>query len=225
MRYSDSIKALAPALLAVQRELEPVGKDSTNPHFKNRYASLIKITEYVVEILNKHGLVLLQGGDGGMEATGIETVILHAASGEFISTSVVMPIDARNTNPQGAGSAITYGRRYGLSALLALTTEDDDDGEGASSFTRQIPSVAAQTGHKASALSGPPPAGCPACGGDMWDNRLTKTNPKQPDFKCKDAECGKAVWLQSKAAAATKSTAGKVVDAFDDERDEFGNFI
>jgi hypothetical protein len=36
---------------------------------------------------------------------------------------------------------------------------------------------------------------CPDCGGEMWDNRTTKKNPRGPDLKCKDPECAKAVWL------------------------------
>lgn len=32
----------------------------------------------------------------------------------------------------------------------------------------------------------------------MWDNRESKRNPKQPDYKCKDQDCGKAVWLDKK---------------------------
>ncbi len=40
---------------------------------------------------------------------------------------------------------------------------------------------------------------CPDCGGPMWDNRQTKKNPKQPDFKCKDKDgCGKGVWVKAK---------------------------
>ena len=39
----------------------------------------------------------------------------------------------------------------------------------------------------------PPPA-CPKCGGDMWDNRVGKRNPRAPDFKCKDRECDGVVW-------------------------------
>lgn len=35
---------------------------------------------------------------------------------------------------------------------------------------------------------------CPKCNGEMWDNREKKTNPKAPDYKCKDQECGGAVW-------------------------------
>lgn len=37
---------------------------------------------------------------------------------------------------------------------------------------------------------------CPECGGQMWDNRATKKG-RQPDYKCKDKKCNKAVWLDS----------------------------
>jgi len=39
---------------------------------------------------------------------------------------------------------------------------------------------------------------CPQCAGEMWDNRKTKTNPRAPDFKCKDKECGAGVWPEKK---------------------------
>lgn len=35
---------------------------------------------------------------------------------------------------------------------------------------------------------------CPKCGGRMWDNRLTKRNPKAPDYKCRDRSCDGVVW-------------------------------
>jgi hypothetical protein len=36
---------------------------------------------------------------------------------------------------------------------------------------------------------------CPKCSGEMWDNRTTKKNPKQPDYACKNREgCGHAIW-------------------------------
>ena len=35
---------------------------------------------------------------------------------------------------------------------------------------------------------------CPKCDGDMWDNRERKTNPKAPDFKCKDQNCDGVIW-------------------------------
>ena len=36
---------------------------------------------------------------------------------------------------------------------------------------------------------------CQKCGGPVWDNRVDKKNPKGPDFKCKDKECGEGFWL------------------------------
>ena len=35
---------------------------------------------------------------------------------------------------------------------------------------------------------------CPKCDGRMWDNRLTKRNPKAPDFKCRDRSCDGVIW-------------------------------
>jgi hypothetical protein len=42
---------------------------------------------------------------------------------------------------------------------------------------------------------------CPKCGGRMWDNRLTKRNPKAPDFKCRSRSCDGVVWPAKKADA------------------------
>lgn len=35
---------------------------------------------------------------------------------------------------------------------------------------------------------------CPRCGGRMWDNRLTKRNPRAPDYKCRDRSCDGVIW-------------------------------
>lgn len=45
---------------------------------------------------------------------------------------------------------------------------------------------------------------CPKCAGRMWDNRLTKRNPKAPDFKCRDRACDGVIW-PPRAAAPTGS--------------------
>lgn len=139
MKYSESIKTLGPALLAVQRTIEPIKKDSLNPHFKNRYASLEAVTDYLVEIINANGLVLMQGCTEAVHGVAVETTLLHAESGEWASTMVNLPLDKEN--PQGAGSAITYGRRYGLLAFFAVSTEDDD-GQSASARPTTAPPLA-----------------------------------------------------------------------------------
>lgn len=135
MKHSDNIKAIAAALVAVQREVTTIVKDSVNPHYKAHYASLETITETVRPLLTAEGIALIQGGTsvtdeaGNVKAVTVETMLLHS-SGEWISNAVTMPLE--KANAQGVGSAITYGRRYGLSALLSLTTDEDDDGQAAS---------------------------------------------------------------------------------------------
>lgn len=128
MKASGSIASLAAALVAAQAEIRTIGYDSDNPHFKSRFASLAKITETVRPILATHGLAVVQGGynDVDVQAAvfGVETTLIHT-SGEWLSSFVEVPLAKRD--PQGAGSAITYGRRYGLSALLSIATDEDDD--------------------------------------------------------------------------------------------------
>lgn len=134
MKTSSSIGAIAPALVAAAAELQPVSKDATNPAFRNKYATLDAIMEQVRPVLARHGLAVLQTGtapetiDGRLVAVGVETMLLHK-SGEWIASSVTLPVE--KLTAQGAGSAISYGRRYGLSAILGLTAEDDD-GQAAS---------------------------------------------------------------------------------------------
>ena len=53
---------------------------------------------------------------------------------------------------------------------------------------------------------------CPKCGGRMWDNRLTKRNPKAPDYKCRDRSCDGVIW-PPKAAKADTGKAEKVESA------------
>jgi hypothetical protein len=43
---------------------------------------------------------------------------------------------------------------------------------------------------------------CPKCGGRMWDNRLTKRNPKAPDYKCQNRSCDGVIWPPKPAAAS-----------------------
>lgn len=149
MTRSDSITALAKSLVAVQSEFRAITKDSVNPHFKNSYASLDTITETVRPILAKHGLAVVSGTVqphtdelGHLKNLNIETTLVHE-SGEWMSSIVTLPVGTvpikvngevvgAEPTAQTAGGAITYGRRYGLAALLALTTEEDDDGHTAS---------------------------------------------------------------------------------------------
>jgi methionine aminopeptidase len=123
MKHSESIINIAKALQEFNKEITNIPQTAKNPFYNSSYAPLSSIIETIRPIANKHGLSILQ--DLGDYNT-ISTMILHT-SGEWIcQEGMKMPLE-KNT-PQGAGSAITYGRRYSLSAMLNLATEEDDDG-------------------------------------------------------------------------------------------------
>jgi hypothetical protein len=128
MHKSDTIGKLAESLAKAQAEIKAIAKDRTNPHFKNRYATLDAILDAVRPTLAKHGLSVVQGASDTTQGFNVETYLLHS-SGEFIANVVAVPVSKQDA--QGVGSALTYGRRYGVSALLALSTDEDDDGEQA----------------------------------------------------------------------------------------------
>jgi hypothetical protein len=147
MRTSDTITKIAPAVVAAASELGPIGKDAVNPAFRNKYATLDAIMEQVRPVLARHGLAVLQGVlhpetvDGVLRSISVETRLLHT-SGEWIASSVALPVE--KVTSQGIGSATSYGRRYGLSAILGLTA-DDDDGNAASSRPEARPAPAKAT--------------------------------------------------------------------------------
>ena len=136
MNKSESISKLATALSQFQAEISNPKNTANNPFFKSKYAPLNDILTLVRPIMAKHGLSILQspGGDGTLIT--ISTIIMHI-SGEWIEPEPLV-LKAAKSDPQGAGSAITYGRRYSLSAILGISSEDDDDGNHASTNNQPI---------------------------------------------------------------------------------------
>lgn len=136
-KAKETVKNVAQALLAAQKEAPALQKNAINPHFSNRYISLDSLMEQVLPVLNKHELLLVQAPttleDGVTPA--LRTTLEHPAS-ETCTTSV-MPLILDKQNPQGQGSAITYARRYALMAMLGLVADTDDDGELASQPKRR----------------------------------------------------------------------------------------
>ncbi len=112
-------KAINKKLLAAQKKIGAISKDSTNPFFKSKYFDINGLLAVVKPVLNENGLILLQPLDGDK----LKTILIDADSGEEISSVVNLTL---NTDPQKMGSVITYFRRYSLQALLAIEAEDDD---------------------------------------------------------------------------------------------------
>ena len=131
--HSPNNTELAKALLNVQRQMAPATKDAVNPFIKNRYATLNSVMEACREALLNNGIWLTQLPvpapiELGPGHIALMTKLTHAESGQWQSSLTVIPLP--KADPQGMGSAITYARRYALTAMLGMITEDDD-GEAA----------------------------------------------------------------------------------------------
>ena len=117
---SESIKEITKALAIFQREVTNASKDKTNPHFRNKYATLESYLNEINPKLSECGLAITQGL---VDKDILETKLLHV-SGEMLRFSCPLYLDKQNM--QGLGSAITYARRYALAAILGMGAEDDD---------------------------------------------------------------------------------------------------
>lgn len=125
------MKNFLAAMHKFQGMVHSVERDRTNPHFKSGYATLEKVCDTIRPAMQSCGLVWMQmPGETNEHGLAIRTIIAHAESGEMIEQIMVVPLAKRD--PQGVGSALTYGMRYSLMAALGLPPTDDDDGNEAS---------------------------------------------------------------------------------------------
>lgn len=118
---------LFTALSQFQSELKPAGKTSSNPFFKSKYADLAAVWNSIREPLAKNGLSIIQTTRISETGPVLVTSLCHK-SGQSVSGEY--PIKAKDDSPQAIGSAVSYARRYALSAILGVVAEDDD-GEAA----------------------------------------------------------------------------------------------
>lgn len=129
MQSSETIGKIGDALAKAQSVIAPAPKDKANPFFKSHYADLASITDACRKALTDNGIAVVQGftavSDGFIQ---LDTRLIHI-SGEWIEGNLVMPAGG---TAQSYGSAITYGRRYALAAMVGVVADEDDDGNAAS---------------------------------------------------------------------------------------------
>lgn len=118
---------LATALAKAQASMKAAAFDKTNPHFKNKYASLAAVIDAIRKPLSDNGLSYTQTTEV-REGGFVLVTILHHASGQWIAGEYPLPVGVK---PQELGSALTYARRYCLSAIACIAADEDDDAEGA----------------------------------------------------------------------------------------------
>ena len=143
INQSESIANLTLALSTVQGKMSHAVKDSANPFFKSKYADLESVWDVCRSLLSENGLAVMQfpgdinfvqlekdNGDVNIATKMSLTTIISHKSGEFISQEMSVPVT--KPDAQGAGSALTYMRRYALAAVVGVV-QADDDGNAASS--------------------------------------------------------------------------------------------
>ena len=133
---SESIANLAKALSIVQGKLTYAKKDSANPFFKSKYADLESVWDACRDLLSANGLAVVQLPGEYFEGTMALTTIITHSSGEWISQQMSLPVT--KPDAQGAGSALTYMRRYALAAAIGVVQADDDG--NAASVPKQVKS-------------------------------------------------------------------------------------
>lgn len=152
---SESIAELAKALAKAQGEMEAAKKDSANPFFNSHYADLASVRDAIREPFAKNGLAVAQipasvATDGTVR---LSTMLMHA-SGEWIAGDLTMK--AIKNDPQAIGSCLTYARRYALSAITGVATEDDDaEGATGRGATQAAPKPAPKPAQPVSSPSQP----------------------------------------------------------------------
>jgi len=125
--HSETTADLAAALAKAQSQMKSATFNRVNPHFKNKYADLSAVLEAIRKPLADNGLSVTQTTevrDGGF----VLVTTLHHSSGQWIASEYPLPQAAK---PQELGSALTYARRYSLSAIACIAADEDDDAEGA----------------------------------------------------------------------------------------------
>src|SRR5262252_7899251 len=130
MKSSEQINELTASLVKAQAAVKAPALDSTNPHFRNRYASLGAVREAVLPAFLDHGLAIVQSPGTGEGGPVLVTTIVHTSGQWWELEPFRLPV--QRADAQGYGSALTYARRYSLLAIAGVVAEEDDDGNEAS---------------------------------------------------------------------------------------------
>jgi hypothetical protein len=128
MNQSENINELAASLSKAQGEMQAAIKDSINPFFKSKYADLGSVWDAARPVLCKYGLCVMQSTEILGEKIVMSTILAHS-SGQWVKS--YLPLNPSKNDSQGMGAAMTYLRRYSLSALVGVVCDEDDDGETA----------------------------------------------------------------------------------------------
>ena len=213
-------KGIYAALAAAQAEMGKAVKDTENPHFKSKYADLASVMDACMPALNKNGIAVIQPFvTDEISGRAVKTILIHE-SGETLECTI--PLIFGKNDMQGLGSAMTYGRRYGLMAMAGIAPEDDDGNAAAASVKGQ------PVNHQANGLT------------DAWRDAVLDSLPENASPRVKAEAFARAIcdgfagkgekalnneWdrrekMIRKLESEYPDLFGQVVDAFETRRNE-----
>lgn len=154
---SEETRTLMPLLLDIQKELKGFVKDKENAYYEgHKFVTLNHLLTDLRPLCHERGIIILQPmfpTYGERLSIGVSTVLLHAESGEWIESAADMPLVKEN--PQQAGSAISFGRRYTLLGVLAMQALDDDGEESMDRTEKAIKDMGSKKSEKQNSKSPP----------------------------------------------------------------------
>jgi hypothetical protein len=125
---SEKVDLVSKALIQAWDKIKTAKKHAENPFFHSKYADLGAVVEACKGALISSDLVPSQSTTL-IEGKIVLVTTLYHSSGQWLRG--YLSVNPVKNDPQAIGSALTYARRYALSAMVGLTTEEDDDGESA----------------------------------------------------------------------------------------------
>lgn len=137
LKKSESIQNLSKAMAEFQKSIKQPLKDANNPFFKSQYVPLENVVEAITKTGSSLGISFMQFASS--DETGsieVATLVMHS-TGEYIEFPPVR-MKPESNKPQAVGSAITYAKRYALSAIFGITSDKDDDGNEATGLNAQV---------------------------------------------------------------------------------------
>jgi hypothetical protein len=137
MKTSSETDKIYPAVIAMQQSLEAIerSKEVKTGKYSFKYAPLDAIMDKVKPLFAANGLAVMQGVD----ADALTTRLIHS-SGQWVESET--HLNREHANMQGFGGEVTFKRRYALSALIGLVSDDDNDAPA----MKRGPQAGARTG-------------------------------------------------------------------------------
>lgn len=130
MSQTENIKELITALSKAQGSMKPAVFNKVNPHYKSKYADFASCMDACRNPLAENGIVVTQYCELLNDKLNLVTMLAHT-SGQWMTS--YFPVFTANNNMQSLGSAISYAKRYALTAALGIVADEevDDDAEAA----------------------------------------------------------------------------------------------